>query len=124
MTREEQIKDAAINFASNPKGEGEHISIYCRGKEMGFKAGAEWALRQSPWISVDDELPPLLKKVYVYSIVYSRFGEWQTQRFIEPDGKEHTDIEEHGFYTGSAPYYSPHMQITHWRPMSLFPDKY
>lgn len=50
----------------------------------GFKEGAKWQAKQSPWISVEDRLPEantmvLTKGAYGFLICYlSTLGEWET----------------------------------------------
>jgi hypothetical protein len=52
--------------------------------KSGFRAGAEWHAKQSPWISVEDRLPEantmvLTKGAYGFLICYlSTLGEWET----------------------------------------------
>ena len=38
--------------------------------EQGFKAGAEWQSKQSPWISVNERLPEEEQKVFVLTMHY------------------------------------------------------
>lgn len=55
-----------LEEASQKGAEGYNIvrqTIY----KSGFKSGAEWQAKQSPWISVEDKLPSLNQKVIVYN---------------------------------------------------------
>lgn len=64
------IEDAAKEYSSQfPWGEDDKIaSLICENDfKRGFKAGAEWQAKQSPWISVEDKLPSLNQKVIVYN---------------------------------------------------------
>lgn len=115
MTREQQIYKAGLNYFKT-------IALHAA-----FVRGANWADKhpKDPWISVNDKLPPFGEEVYVYSIFYSRFGEWKTKRYknhVDEYGYK-TQEDEYGFDTRKAPYYSPNMQITHWRPIPLFPKQ-
>lgn len=111
------MKEAAMDFC--------HIAANRRNKKMTetfddyFLEGVRWADAhpQSPWVSVDDYLPPTGKEVYVCSTIYSRFGEWKTKRY-EGNKNEYgfyIKRDHNGFMIDHAPYYSPIMQITHWR---------
>lgn len=118
MTKEEIIKEGRPFEPNCFETDNEELWY-----EIGLYDGAT-AEEDSPWISVADELPPFGQEVYVYSIFYSRFGEWKTKRYknhVDEYGYK-TQEDEYGFDTRKAPYYSPNMQITHWRPMPPFPE--
>lgn len=54
------IEDAAKEYSSQfPWGEDDKIaSLICENDlKRGFKAGAEWQAKQSPWINAKDKLP-------------------------------------------------------------------
>lgn len=118
MTREEEIRQASNELSKFHPG----IKAWM---DMAYEQGAHWADAhpKSPWTSVNDKLPPYGVLVYVYSTVYSRFGEWRTKRY-EGDKDEHgftMTKDEHGFKTDQAPYYAPNMQITHWMVVPELP---
>lgn len=43
---------------------------YDNGLTRGFKAGADWQAKQSPWISVEEQLPEEGQKVFVLVMCY------------------------------------------------------
>ena len=54
------IEDAAKEYSSQfPWGEDDKIaSLICENDfKRGFKAGAEWQAKQSPWVSIKERLP-------------------------------------------------------------------
>jgi hypothetical protein len=97
------VKEAAQEFAEK--------RLTAKGREetgdyppiAWFTAGVEFAQR---WISVDEELPPLEKKV----LVKLSTGNWSTsKRYISTvSGMEH--------WSGSGSFAE---SITHWRPVEL-----
>ena len=72
-----------------------------------FKAGTEWQAKQSPWISVEDQLPDnntsvLTKGAYGFLICsLSTLGEWQTGANVNKEM----------------------LAITHWTPIPPFYNK-
>lgn len=78
QTVEEAALDAAL------------FEDYCYNEDLqpyyieGFKKGAEWQAKQSPWVSVKERLPEahitvITKGAYGYLICYlSTLGEWET----------------------------------------------
>ena len=69
-----------------------------------FKAGAEWQLKQSPWISVEERLPEnntvvLTRGAYGFLICQlSSLGEWETGANVNKE----------------------RLGITHWMPIPSF----
>lgn len=58
------VEKAAMNFANYESNNLDKLPFkvknvvdYDNGLTRGFKAGAEWQARQSPWISVEERLP-------------------------------------------------------------------
>lgn len=78
QTVEEAALDAALfeDYCYNPDLQPYYIE--------GFKRGAEWQAKKSPWISVKERLPEahitvITKGAYGYLICYlSTLGEWET----------------------------------------------
>ena len=72
--------------------------------KSGFRDGAEWHAKQSPWISVEERLPEidtmvLTKGAYGFLICYlSNFGEWETGANVNEE----------------------RLAITHWMPIPSF----
>lgn len=71
-----------------------------------FIAGAEWQAKQSPWISVEEQLPEtstmvLTKGAYGFLICYlSTLGEWETGANVNEE----------------------RLAITHWCPIPSFDE--
>lgn len=58
------VEEAAMNFANYESNNLDKLPFkvknvvdYDNGLTRGFKAGAEWQVKQSPWISVEDAIP-------------------------------------------------------------------
>ena len=94
-----------LEEASSKGAEGYNIvgqTIY----RSGFKSGAEWHARQSPWISVEDRFPEantmvLTKGAYGFLICYlSTLGEWETGANVNEE----------------------RLGITHWMPIPSFDE--
>ena len=58
------VEEAAMNFANYESNNLDKLPFkvknvvdYDNGLTRGFKAGAEWQAKQSPWISVNERLP-------------------------------------------------------------------
>lgn len=63
------VEEAAMNFANYESNNLDKLPFkvknvvdYDNGLTRGFKAGAEWQAKQSPWISVEDAIPNELAK--------------------------------------------------------------
>ena len=91
MTREEEIKKAAFEYADK-----ELIGIIDFKKETAFIKGAKWADSHPHWISVDEELP----KEHEWILGYSLKREYVDVYNFDSNGL----IEAHG--------------ITHWMHLS------
>lgn len=97
MTREIEIIRAAQMCARNYGGENL--------VELAFKKGAEWADRnpKSPWISVEDRLPEIKKRVL----------------FLCNNGKAYfgyNNIDNDSATITNAP---EGVKVTHWMPIPL-----
>lgn len=74
--------------------------------KSGFRDGAEWHAKQSPWISVEDRLPEtgtmvLTKGAYGLLICFlSTLGEWETGANVNEE----------------------RLAITHWCPIPSFDE--
>lgn len=58
------VEEAAMNFANYESNNLDKLPFkvktlvdYDNGLTRGFKAGAEWQAKQSPWVSVEERLP-------------------------------------------------------------------
>lgn len=58
-----QTLEEAVNSISGVHPDWSRLECF----RIGFKEGAEWQAKQSPWISVEDKLPSLNQKVIVYN---------------------------------------------------------
>ena len=63
------VEEAAMNFANYESNildklpfKVKNVVDYDNGLTRGFKAGADWQSKQSPWISVEDAIPNELAK--------------------------------------------------------------
>lgn len=61
----EYAKSVIDSFGTN--GVPSSISAIKGMIALGFENGAEWQAKRSPWIRVEDKLPPLNQKVIVYN---------------------------------------------------------
>jgi hypothetical protein len=95
MIMKQTLEEAAIDFADYELRNLDKLSFvvnakadYDNGLTRGFKAGADWQSKQSPWISVEDRLPGigdivLTKGTYGFLICHlSPFGEWKTESHV------------------------------------------
>lgn len=64
MIMKQTVEEAAMNFANYESNNLDKLPFkvknvvdYDNGLTRGFKAGAEWQAKQSPWISVEDAIP-------------------------------------------------------------------
>jgi hypothetical protein len=65
------IEEAAKEYLSQlPWEEGDKLAYHiCEFDfKAGFKSGAEWQAKQSPWVSVKDRLPPSGEEVLLFDI--------------------------------------------------------
>jgi hypothetical protein len=94
-----------LEEASQKGAEGYNIvrqTIY----KSGFKSGAEWQAKQSPWISVEERLPEnntvvLTRGAYGFLICQlSSLGEWETGANVNKE----------------------RLGITHWMPIPSFDE--
>lgn len=58
-----QKLEEAVNSISGVHPDWSRLECF----RIGFKEGAEWQAKQSPWIRVEDKLPSLNQKVIVYN---------------------------------------------------------
>lgn len=71
------VEEAAMNFANYESNNLDKLPFkvktlvdYDNGLTRGFKAGADWQAKQSPWISVEEQLPEEGQKVFVLVMCY------------------------------------------------------
>ena len=98
------IEDAAKEYSSQfPWGEDDKIaSLICENDfKRGFKAGAEWQAKQSPWISVKERLPENQDIVLVR-------GEYGGKATAYLHGKDS------GFIIYGEDAYKVFGEVTHW----------
>lgn len=103
MTREEEIKKAAFEYADK-----ELIGIIDFKKETAFIEGAMWADAHPHWISVEDELPKLNSGMVIVAtykgdidfMIFSNSGWHNSKRWCCVKGV-----------------------ITHWMPLPLPPKE-
>lgn len=96
------VEKAAMNFANYESNNLDKLPFkvknvvdYDNGLTRGFKAGAEWQARQSPWISVKEQLPEYNIEVIIYHeyrfyvgfMYYSMKSNWW-----RVNGDERTDM--------------------------------
>ena len=103
MTREEEIEKAFDELFNS--------SYYVKTYKMGFEVGAAWADRnpKSPWISVNEKLPPIEKNnLSIKVIVVSTKGKIDFSRY---------DYDMKGWI-------SPVLDIefTHWMQLPKLPE--
>lgn len=67
------VEEAKMNFANYESNildklpfKVKNVVDYDNGLTRGFKAGAEWQAKQSPWISVKERLPEYNNEVIIY----------------------------------------------------------
>lgn len=107
------IKEVAMNFANYESNNLDKLPFkvktlvdYDNGLTRGFKAGADWQARQSPWISVEERLPEkntvvLTRGAYGFLICQlSSLGEWETGANVNKE----------------------RLGITHWMPIPSFDE--
>lgn len=105
------VEEAAMNFANYESNNLDKLPFkvktlvdYDNGLTRGFKAGAEWQAKQSPWISVEERLPEnntvvLTRGAYGFLICQlSSLGEWETGANVNKE----------------------RLGITHWMPIPSF----
>lgn len=107
------VEEAAMNFANYESNNLDKLPFkvktlvdYDNGLTRGFKAGAEWQAKQSPWISVEERLPEnntvvLTRGAYGFLICQlSSLGEWETGANVNKE----------------------RLGITHWMPIPSFDE--
>lgn len=98
------IEEAAKEYSSQfPWGEDDKIaSLICENDfKRGFKAGAEWQAKQSPWVSVEERLPENQDIVLVR-------GEYGGKATAYLHGKDS------GFIIYGEDAYKVFGEVTHW----------
>ena len=89
------VEEAAMNFANYESNNLDKLPFkvknvvdYDNGLTRGFKAGAEWQAKQSPWISVEERLPEyscwvlVAGKDYKYRILFYCGGKFYTNKSL------------------------------------------
>lgn len=73
MIMRQTVEEAKMNFANYESNildklpfKVKNVVDYDNGLTRGFKAGAEWQAKQSPWISVKERLPEYNNEVIIY----------------------------------------------------------
>lgn len=107
------VEEAAMNFANYESNNLDKLPFkvktlvdYDNGLTRGFKAGADWQAKQSPWISVEERLPEnntvvLTRGAYGFLICQlSSLGEWETGANVNKE----------------------RLGITHWMPIPFFDE--
>lgn len=107
------VEEAAVDFADYELKNLDKLPFvvsakadYDNGLTKGFKSGAEWQSKQSPWISVKERLPEnntvvLTRGAYGFLICQlSSLGEWETGANVNKE----------------------RLGITHWMPIPSFND--
>ena len=63
--------------------------------KSGFRAGAEWHAKQSPWISIEEQLPDKGQRVLVGFLYYYKYDD------REAESRKHIDVftYENGIWT-------------------------
>lgn len=107
------IEEAAMNLANYESNNLDKLPFkvknvvdYDNGLTRGFKAGAEWQAKQSPWISVKDRLPEESGWVFVAG------GRYGYRDLFYCKGKFYSDFSL-GTYDSS---------VTHWMPIPWLED--
>lgn len=95
MIMKQTLEEAAIDFADYELRNLDKLSFvvnakadYDNGLTRGFKAGADWLSKQSPWISVKEQLPEyscwvlVAGKDYKYRILFYCGGKFYTNKSL------------------------------------------
>ncbi len=95
MIMKQTLEEAAIDFADYELRNLDKLSFvvnakadYDNGLTRGFKAGADWQSKQSPWISVKEQLPEyscwvlVAGKDYKYRILFYCGGKFYTNKSL------------------------------------------
>lgn len=95
MIMKQTLEEAAIDFADYELRNLDKLSFvvnakadYDNGLTRGFKAGADWQSKQSPWISVEERLPEyscwvlVAGKDYKYRILFYCGGKFYTNKSL------------------------------------------
>lgn len=105
------VEEAAMNFANYESNNLDKLPFkvknvvdYDNGLTRGFKAGAEWQSKQSPWISVKEQLPEYNIEVIIYHeyrfyvgfMYYSMKSNWWR---VNEDERTDMIVSEDDFWT-------------------------
>ena len=111
------VEEAAMNFANYESNildklpfKVKNVVDYDNGLTRGFKAGADWQSKQSPWISVEDKLPSLNQKVIVYN---------GKQIYISHRTEKDYAKDANSFLYGLQTY-----NVVAWMPIPSFDERY
>lgn len=107
------VEEAAMNFANYESNNLDKLPFkvknvvdYDNGLTRGFKAGAEWQAKQSPWISVKERLPNNDENIFYTNHLSGALGVGF-----------YVDEKWYQAYTGEDIY-----GITHWMPIPSFDE--
>ncbi len=98
---------------------------YDNGLTKGFKSGAEWQSKQSPWISVKERLPEEGQRILVGFLYYYKYAD------REVESRKHIDIftyENRWWIDDSDNSYlgkdvtSDDIKVICWQPIPSFDD--
>lgn len=98
---------------------------YDNGLTKGFKSGAEWQSKQSPWISVKERLPEEGQRILVGFLYYYKYAD------REVESRKHIDIftYEDGWWIDDSDNFYRGKEVTEddikvicWQPIPSFDD--
>ena len=108
MTREQEINNAASKYIEENSMEDGYVVI--SDHKDSFIEGAEWADAnpKSPWISVNEKLPPVEKHDVSIMVLIMK-----TERKI--------NFSRYDYDMGEWISPVPDIEFTHWMPLPTFP---
>lgn len=116
------VEEAAMNFANYESNNLDKLPFkvknvvdYDNGITRGFKAGAEWQSKQSPWISVKERLPEDTNEKLVALVD-------GTIRIAHYDEDYNEDMEYHFWYDCAASESYHRDDVIYWMPIPSFDE--